>query len=194
MSALSETVAGMVPRVHDALRSGDDMRGVVWEPALDRYNVSPDEDLSRSAWCYRLTHALLGMLQEEDLPARRELHRHPYSNQWHMVISHSLGEPTKDDIITDLNPWTYAATKDPLPDHLHGPRREVVKAVRASGSHTVRAECLLVATIAAPHVAELQPDIDSLPGSQLILDRGEKGFDFGFPDWRKGEQVWRITL
>ncbi len=189
MSDLATQVAELIPRVHERLRTNDDIRGFIAAEYLTLdHLVAPDEDLSRTARCDRLSYALLQILEAEGLPARRELHAHPYSNQWHFVIAHDMGEPGDTDTITDLNPWTFANTDKPLPSHLHGPRDQVIEAVRASGSHTVRAECLFVSTVAAPHVPELPHDIANYPGFFDVIDKGKTDFDFGFPDWRIAEE------
>lgn len=177
---LRDFVAELVPKVHHQLRTGQDLPDVGYAARV------PDEDISRSDQCERLSLVLYKLLDAQGLPVRRELHTHPYSNQWHFIIAHSLEDPSDDDVITDLNPWTFATTKEVLPDFLHTDRRSAIALVLASGSHRVRAECLEVSTIAAPNFAE--PITQEAENKRITLhnamaDKAEAGFDFGFSDW-----------
>ncbi|MCA9332422.1 hypothetical protein KDA00_00955 [Candidatus Saccharibacteria bacterium] len=175
---LRNIISELVPEVHEQLRTGVDLPGI---PDAARKT----DDFPRSDQCGRLSLVLFKLLDAKGLPVRRELHTHPYSNQWHFILAHGTGEPSDDDIITDLNPWTFATTDEKLPDFLHTDRRRAIDAVLASGSHQVRAECLEISTIAVANFIEpIGPAADQLiyEAHARMFEKGEAGFDFGFTD------------
>ena len=88
-------------------------------------------NMAGSNRCDLLTKNLYDALTSQDFEVRREFHKQ--GEPWHYVIAHTplQGEPTDEDIITDLNPWQYLGTQIPLTKtYLHGARGEIMEILR----------------------------------------------------------------
>lgn len=189
-------ITDLLPDIYSQLRTGEHLRSVApnetdeWRKqwALNHTDVPV---ISRSFACEGLSLALFHALDTAGVPASREFHVHPFSNQWHFVIRHSIDEPTVDDLITDLNPWSFAPEEKNLPDFLHAKRSDAMQSVVDAGSNiehaaTLRAQCLSVSTIAMSHTEDhsLVNHFLRIQGDEIIKSRAAAGFDFGFTDWR----------
>lgn len=91
-------------------------------------------DLSHSHQCQPLTFDLMTALHNRGVVVRRELHKDDAGN-WHYLLAHSDidSRPSKDDIVTDVNPWQWTDdTKYKGP--LHASREEVMDVLHDAGA------------------------------------------------------------
>jgi hypothetical protein len=130
-------------------------------------------DMSQSNQCHQLTLGMLGILEANREPARREMHELGTGSWWHFVIAHGdvTAAPSDDDIITDLNPWQYnvegwesdqriAAADE---GYLHGPRGMVMERLAKAGAPEWFVGLRGLATITEAHTTELTPGLHWLP-------------------------------
>lgn len=92
-------------------------------------------NMAASDQCHVLSKGLYIALKNQGLETRRELHRD--KEVWHYLIAHSpeTGEPTEQDIITDLNPWQFMEGEpDRTYTFLHGSREEVMDRLVREGA------------------------------------------------------------
>lgn len=113
-------IANVLPDIYAQVRSGEHLQSVAPNESDEwrkQWGLKPADVpvISRSFACEGLSLALFHALDSAGMPASREFHVHPFSNQWHFVIRHSIDAPTEDDLITDLNPWSFAPEEKNCP-------------------------------------------------------------------------------
>lgn len=128
----------------------------IYTNSIVEFRYPGGTDMSRSNKCHTLTLDLMRALHKIDIPARRELHKDPFSGVWHYVIAHGTieAEPTNEDVITDLNPWLFP-NDGRSSGYLHAPRTEVMARLKTAGMSAQDVALRALETIVLPHSTNL---------------------------------------
>jgi hypothetical protein len=129
----------------------------VYSDSIQEFGLHSSTDMSRSDKCHTMTLDLLGHLQAGGMHIRRELHQTP-TGLWHYVLAHAAvdAEPSKEDIITDLNPWNYDPGGAAFTGYLQGPRYKVEVSLRMAGAPEEHIALRGLSTLVAAHTDKLE--------------------------------------
>ena len=113
-------------------------------------------DLSQSDRCHALTLDMWRIMDTAGVPARREFYYRDGHLHFNIVHASPDALPSENDVITNLNPWQW--TPDLVrTGYLHGPRHEVIQALRVAGVDEKYIALQRAETAILPHCTFLLP-------------------------------------